>query len=106
MSKHTPGPWTKWVSHPEVYANVGKNMPGQLVGKYKKKPMPRIAACEDMDIDDDEADANAALIAAAPEMLDMLKRLLDHPGFVKPFEKSTTMTVMRALVAKAEGRHA
>ncbi len=79
MSDHTPGPWTKWVGHAEVYANVGKNTRASI-GGANKEPMPCIARCdievdsfgdEDAEgMDPDEADANACLIAAAPDLLE------------------------------------
>lgn len=52
----------------------------------------------------DEQEANARLIAAAPDMLGVLKIILNHPGFRRVFEKSTTIGVVARVVAKAEGK--
>ena len=87
MTKHTPGPWSidkeeRWVIHePE-----GKS--GTLV-------VPEIY------LDDDEAIANARLIAAAPELLEALE---SFPGFLCGTESGDAwIDQMRAAIAKARG---
>jgi hypothetical protein len=79
MSKHTPGPWTiggfkdRNVTSPEFYNNCN--------------PLARVyARLGEMDENchytwrDDEADANARLIAAAPTLLEALERVVNHVG--------------------------
>jgi hypothetical protein len=71
MSKHTPGPWT--VTGGIVYGN----------GLRAKLPMNG---------------ADAALMAAAPDLLEALQDLCDTLGECGMTEKA------RAAIAKAEGR--
>lgn len=63
MSKHTPGPWVFEKSKYGSYWITGANgmSVGSLIGDGKSKLHPE--------------EANAHLVAAAPEMLAMLKRL-------------------------------
>jgi hypothetical protein len=71
------------------------------------KPYPGKIVC-DIDGTDEESEANARLISAAPEMLDACYFAI---GFVESWEKENGPTefVHRALeiaIAKAEGRNA
>lgn len=61
QTNHTPGPWT--VSNNSVFGNHGviKPLVADLDGRF----------------DDDESKANAALIAAAPDLLVALQDLLN-----------------------------
>jgi hypothetical protein len=88
MSKHTPGPWyCRPVNHPD----------------------PEVYACYEIQVDSDgvfidEAAANARLIAAAPEMLSLLKRLrvwicIDE----RASDCKVTWDEYFAVIAKAEG---
>lgn len=82
MTKFTPGPWERWKGHSEVFANVRKNNEGSIQGVC-------VARCDGDDLFDDdneddqeyrcedEAFANAALIAAAPELYEGLFKLLE-----------------------------
>jgi hypothetical protein len=80
---HTPGPWT---------------LP--KFGGWEKEleiPEPKIWVDYD-DVDREEAEANARLIAAAPEMLFALKEACVSLG-----ECSLALTLYE-VIAKAEGR--
>jgi hypothetical protein len=97
MSKHTPGPWLKSASGSTVYALHGN------------PPRNRFSAhCQAGRQDDasaDELDANARLIAAAPELLQELKHAVVHE--YNPFEpdnQSERYYRWAALIAKAEGK--
>lgn len=89
MSKHTPGPWT-----------VGEKR-GLKRGNYIVFPLP----------EDDEIDANARLIAAAPDLLAALKKTLRAAVPVERGELASDMLirlsnigfVVRAAITKAEG---
>ena len=73
MSKHTPGPW-----HLDVLAHTLTD-----TGDYDNRWIVRGNNREriaDMFEEGDQADANAQLIAAAPEMLDALKHCYDLLG--------------------------
>ena len=79
----TPGPWTK---HRRSYADVWR-----IRGKDK------VLIADDLFL---EADAN--LIAAAPDLLAALKGMLDQPETNAAYD--TMMQRAQAAIAKAEGR--
>jgi hypothetical protein len=79
MSKHTPGPW---LIEPDVYS----------VGVY--------SLLTAIDTSDAEEQANARLIAAAPELLQALKKVLktyDEQLYTQDWD------AIRRVIAKAEG---
>lgn len=82
--QHTPGPWN--VNGSDIYAEL-----------------PTIARMVDSAIPEDEQEANARLIAACPEMLEMLKAVIDRDDadslFATPLLKQ-----VREVIAKAEGK--
>lgn len=86
MSKHTPGPWKirkHWANDDafEVYPDK------KLVGYGQLAAIVEVGdSCYE-----DEAEANAQLIAATPEMLDALKLVI---------------VIAKAALAKAEGNDA
>ena len=95
-TKHTPGPWAVQDIKSDgtmVYRRicVGNTSVGS-VGAYKL-PKGREA----------EAEANARLIAAAPELLEAFKRarsFLERGGSGAPFAAANALS---AAIAKAEG---
>ena len=108
MSAHTPGPWEVWVGHDEVWAGVSENSRVSIAGRC------RVATAEDEDeeIGAAEKAANLRLIAAAPAMLDALKRAegwvigsSGHRGADEcDCERCETVREVRAAIAKAEGK--
>ena len=101
-AKHTPGPWY----HTGNVENVGTDF--LWCGQVQPLREPRryvgdicnIQSCDHIQgITVDEAQANARLIAAAPDMLDACRQALLH------FEDDQTIShVLAAAIAKAEGR--
>ena len=93
MSKHTPGPW-----------QIGKNF-GSVVCDT---PVPGISGSDDTEyygghlIAESVTEANARLIAAAPELLEALKELMVAADRVSA-EPVTWLGKARAAIAKAEG---
>jgi hypothetical protein len=97
MSNHTPAPWT--IDNRAIYGNRG------LI-------KPFIASVED-DHNDHETEANALLIAAAPELLEALERctaiLWDMTGYLEecrqePEEEAhQAIKDARAAINKATG---
>jgi hypothetical protein len=99
MIKHTPGPWMDdQADHDAPYQDI-----------RIKGGSPRRTVCivwiDDAPVHDfnAEQDANARLIAAAPDMLQALQAVLafieGEPDAVEPFD------MVRAAYAKAGGNH-
>jgi hypothetical protein len=84
-TQHTPGPW-----------QFGTSSEGSF---YKRN----IAGADGYHValtssrDDSEVDANARLIAAAPELLEALQTMLKHP------DTMTAKLVAQVAIAKATG---
>jgi hypothetical protein len=87
MSEHTPGPWRYMQGTHSVYTVDGK----AIALAYG----PRGIACG-------WRDANARLIAAAPDLLEALKRLCSH-GTRDHAQIAADWDFARAAIAKAEG---
>ena len=66
MSKHTPGPWTVGTADAPSRGPRRESLDELSRGQYNVFPLP----------EDDEVQANARLIAAAPALLEALTRLL------------------------------
>ena len=85
MSKHTPGPWHYFETED---------------GRCRVKPLNRkyiVAECSAMEPQCEEQRSNARLMAAAPELLEALRDMVDH-GDATAFAKA------RAAIAKAEAQ--
>ena len=100
MSKHTPGPWlidSRCSTHV-----VALTRPICSAGGYANNSVPSDDLAS-------ENNANARLIAAAPEMLDMLTEAHNQIEYLsEKFGETGTSNTMcariRHLIAKAEGR--
>ena len=102
MPKHTPGPWGLVTSGGEPYTVFVKDVsdPSKKICLF---PVPQ---------DRKESMANAHLIAAAPEMLDTLKKCviaiegLEKYGDVRGVWSGDEMLLetLRRVIDKAEGR--
>lgn len=97
MSKHTPGPW-------QFYRLRGDDGIGYI------RPDPEdgieIAHHGDMDRSPEENDANAKLIAAAPDLLSIVQRFVALPGGAwhperHAADEAELMEKARATIAKA-----
>lgn len=117
MSAHTPGPW--------VVVNDGTDDEPMMTVKAARiagrPPRHCVAICATGDSPQEMENANARLIAAAPDILEALRKADDllgfHEGSAKPeFEgarptvringedHAELLAVLRAAIAKAEGR--
>lgn len=96
MSKHTPGPWT--VDGAEVRTDGNRRY------SLTESANLCIARCSSDQGEAGDAQANARLIAAAPEMLSVLKELMARRDkcFI-PSEDGLDQRILAA-IAKAEGR--
>lgn len=88
--KHTPGPW--------IARLEGENW---LIEANNRKACIAYGASWYSDLQPGEA--NARLIAAAPEMLEALKEAEEQSRKRLPVKKETWLK-MQAVIAKAEGR--
>ena len=97
MSKHTPGPW-------EINWYICRE------GKEELWRVPRSIGPAYVDhnhwagnyITVDEADAR--LIAVAPELLEALKELMEYAGIIEERSDAVATNKARAAIAKAEGK--
>jgi hypothetical protein len=101
MSKHTPGPWYTAGTFRKVYV-VAKEGEREVIVANSEY------ACTSSNLD--EAEANARLIAAAPDLLEVLEwvtRLLgihvdeSHPADM--LEERKAIKEVEALMAKVKG---
>lgn len=108
-SKHTPGPWKVWDHAPySVWLGDKSQVAACRWTTDDGKPEPECVQS------DAEAQANARLIASAPDLLAALKRLIDNPGPRKADDEFVAhkklgahieaVSAARAAIAKAEGR--
>lgn len=102
MSKHTPAPWGtcehSW-SDTSIY---GKN------GKYiAKMSIYDEATEENQEVLESEMEANANIIASAPEMLEALKEILDESDAMFDDDGQILGSInnlAKKAIAKAEGK--
>ena len=99
--KHTPGPWG--------VAGQRSNKRWAVVRNDSWSDLPlmdgwTIADVYSRKMNADEDEANARLIAAAPEMLDALKWLIEFCGLNQYDKNDPAIAKVWAALAKAEGR--
>jgi hypothetical protein len=101
MSKHTPGPW-------EVTRLIAENTqdndyPGAEVSFREASDHPHDAAIQ---IWSERAEADAHLIAAAPDLLEALRDLRDacHSAYQRGSMDPEPFVRAGNVIAKAEGR--
>lgn len=97
MSEHTPGPWT---------IKFGLNVMGKDVRYPSQERLVANAGGHANNIWNEqvtaENEANAHLIAAAPDLLEALREMVDR--FESCDDDPEYVTRARAAIAKAEGR--
>jgi hypothetical protein len=100
VMSHTPGPWVvggELISHKSIEVASVLHFYRNKAGKPINRNSPILEVAE----------ANAALIAAAPKLLEALTELVaeadDHPGWEgHAFSNSLGFQMARAAIAKAE----
>ena len=101
-TKHTPRPWrTIESTNTTTRTVVGPDFPGQGY-------IADVNLCRTNDAQDVDGEANARLIAAAPELLAACQALLDGILFTRGASMSedrwrTLTTIARQAINKAEG---
>ncbi|MBP8176362.1 MAG: hypothetical protein KAX77_01235 [Xanthomonadales bacterium] len=93
MSAHTPGPWE--LDHGDDGDNFTIRADGEFVTRLTKSRYTD-------DRRDPEAYANAALIAAAPDLLAALRAMIGDGVTIEQFHNREVLA--RAAIARAEGR--
>lgn len=99
---HTPGPWNISERDPQrdQFYIFGEDFTGQ------DYPVATVTSCEDPD----QHEANARLIAAAPDLLKVahwaLSRLISTSALTEGSEAMQLQRALRAAIARAEGRRA
>lgn len=96
-SVHTPGPWT-FTGAAEARAKDGINL-NQIC--FGDKSRNRVCTVAGHGVSKEENDANARLIAAAPELLEALEGVLRVAD-----RKTVEFDAARAAIAKARGEAA
>lgn len=96
-TKHTPGPWTARDYGHENIIHI-EHETGSAIAQIG-------GPTTNMDL----AEANARLIASAPELLevlgDMLARFADHEQYDETGEDTEAINAARAAIRKATGQH-
>lgn len=98
MSKHTPGPWrTIESANKTTRTVVGPDFPGQGY-------IADVNLCRTNDAQDVDGEANARLIAAAPELLAACRKVIEHRA--KEYLDNTIepYVSLANAINKAEGR--
>ena len=109
-TRHTPGPWT--VDHERIgpagdpvalLCDTTASTSGTVV------EWPRLHSI-DGDVDDTENEANAYLIASAPELLEVLEEVAndiesycDDWNSSSPTDVTVVLPILRTAIAKAKG---
>lgn len=107
--KHTPGPWASYPCNLEAYSRVitAKGCMVQIAhtGVREKVAMTKEVYGDRMTYGPfEETTANALLIVAAPDLLDVLLRMTEYADDGTPIHPSDNlMAEARAAVAKAVG---
>lgn len=97
--KYTPGPWCV---KPDI--NDGE-MCFISANEYTTAFPSSWIACCCTGIDESEWEANAILIAAAPDMLEALRAALDYMGFYSgEYDCQDQIDLIKSAIAKAEGK--
>lgn len=108
MSTHTPGPWYVYGTKQDQIADLERGLPVLVCAKQEDDDESSdIASCHNIDAGDMVAIANAALIAAAPELKDLLFHALHYietPGDFTERERLELCQDIDNIIAKAEGR--
>jgi hypothetical protein len=98
MKQHTPGPWIVHTSG--SYIEVGQPWPSD----GREKPPHPIGVCvARMTGHSPVAHADARLMAAAPELLEILLAYVELEESAAPYSSSPMRERARAIIAKAKG---
>lgn len=101
MIMHTPGPWTLiYANDGRTYICGGEPLPNGGLGWLAQV---NVDLSPDGQGDDCEGDANAVLMAAAPELLEACEKLVYWHGLFPGEADKPIVAFARAAIAKAKG---
>lgn len=100
MSKHTPGPW---IGAGPSYVDPLPKYINEIVADREDDDECKTICYMPVIDEDDETEANACLIAAAPDLLEMLVEAHDIIDAIGQPETAEVADRMRATIAKARG---
>ena len=100
MSKHTPGPW---IGAGPSYGDPLPKYINEIVADREDDDECKTICYMPVIDEDDETEANACLIAAAPDLLEMLVEAHDIIDAIGQPETAEVAARMRAVIAKARG---
>jgi len=107
VSKHTPGPWDVQQLASCQAIQAGPKIRICHLPDHIEHDGEPCGSIESQDKTQDEIDANARLIAAAPELLAALRDLQTYLDECNPFAGPAVVGILRskvdAAIAKAEG---
>lgn len=101
---HTPGPWKYeriTIGHPDNWRNPIVTAPGNYIARLFCAESTVAGMTADGLTTLDEAEANAALIAAAPDLLEACQLVADHCGDHGDERSFRAIKAARAAIAKA-----
>ena len=100
MSKFTPGPW---IGAGPSYGDPLPKYINEIVADREDDDECKTICYMPVIDEDDETEANACLIAAAPDLLEMLVEAHDIIDAIGQPETAEVAARMRATIAKARG---
>ena len=104
MSKHTPGPW---IGAGPSFGDPLPRYTTEIVTEREDEDGAATSICElPFHHHDDENEANARLIAAAPELLEALKEIVDAADGAGWEQLDPSFKKARAAIARATGEPA
>lgn len=103
-TKHTPGPWIAAKGAGWLVTRPNAQERREAAIAVGMTPAVTIVGTPYNWFDEEESEANARLIAAAPELLEALKALVNNCADYEPWQRPClTFDNARAAIAKAEG---
>ena len=100
-TQHTPGPW---ICAGPSFGDTLPRYTNVIMTDWEHEDDGYIEICElPFNYHDDENEANACLIAAAPDLLSALNAMLTHMGMDEDEWNKPTFDQARAAIVKATG---
>jgi hypothetical protein len=101
MSKHTPGPWYEDAGYICTKSDEGDFI---ILAEMHSTFGPDDYGVDQWRLEDDELDANARLIAAAPEMYELIQALATstESGYASPMSEAALLDTLHQLQGQAK----